>query len=43
MAEVMGVQVAATTIAGQDVVGSLGVTNDQGVFSILTSHLKKFS
>jgi translation initiation factor 6 len=31
MAEVMGVQVAATTIAGQDVVGSLGVTNDQGV------------
>ena len=31
MADVMGVQVAATTIAGQDVVGSLGVTNDQGV------------
>ncbi|MAZ43300.1 MAG: translation initiation factor IF-6 [Euryarchaeota archaeon] len=31
MAEVMGVQVAATTIAGQDVVGSLGLTNDQGV------------
>jgi translation initiation factor 6 len=31
MSEVMGVQVAATTIAGQDVVGSLGVTNDQGV------------
>ena len=31
MADVMGVQVVATTIAGQDVVGSLGVTNDQGV------------
>ena len=31
MAEAMGVQVAATTIAGQDVVGSLGVTTDQGV------------
>lgn len=31
MADVMGVEVAATTIAGQDVVGSLGVTNDQGV------------
>ena len=27
----MGVDVVATTIAGQDVVGSLGVTNDQGV------------
>ena len=31
MAEVMGVQVVATTIGGSDVVGSLGVTNDQGV------------
>ena len=31
MSEVMGVQVAATTIACQDVVVSLGVTNDQGV------------
>ena len=31
IADVMGVDVMATTIAGQDVVGSLGVTNDQGV------------
>ena len=31
ISEVMKVDVAATTIAGQDVVGSLGVTNDQGV------------
>tara|TARA_Y100000766_G_scaffold220916_1_gene193031 strand:- start:114 stop:776 length:663 start_codon:yes stop_codon:yes gene_type:complete len=31
IADVMGVDVVATTIAGQDVVGSLGVTNDQGV------------
>jgi translation initiation factor 6 len=31
IADVMGVQVAATTVAGQDVVGSLGVCNDQGV------------
>ena len=31
MSEVMGVQVGVSTIAGQDVVGSLGVCNDQGV------------
>ena len=31
IAEVMGVDVMATTIAGHDVVGSLGVCNDQGV------------
>ncbi len=31
IADVMGVDVVASTIAGQDVVGSLGVTNDQGV------------
>ncbi|MBT61082.1 MAG: translation initiation factor IF-6 [Euryarchaeota archaeon] len=31
IADVMGVQVVATTIAGNDVVGSLGVCNDQGV------------
>ena len=31
ISEVMAVNVAATTIAGQDVVGSLGVCNDQGI------------
>ena len=31
LAEVLAVDVASTTIAGQDVVGSLAVTNDQGV------------
>ena len=31
IADVMGVDVVATTVAGQDVVGSLGVANDQGV------------
>ena len=31
IAQVMQVDVVATTIAGQDVVGSLGVTNDQGI------------
>ena len=31
LAEVLGVDVAATTVAGQDVVGSLAVANDQGV------------
>jgi len=31
LAEVLGVDIIATTIGGQDVVGSLGVVNDQGV------------
>ena len=31
MLEVMGGHVGVSTIAGQDVVGSLGVCNDQGV------------
>ena len=31
IAQVMQVDVVATTIAGQDVVGSLAVTNDQGI------------
>ena len=31
IAQVMQVDVVATTIAGQDVVGSLGVVNDQGI------------
>ncbi len=31
LAEVLSVDVAATTVAGQDVVGSLAVANDQGV------------
>ena len=31
LAEVLGVDVASTTVAGQDVVGSLAVANDQGV------------
>jgi translation initiation factor 6 len=31
LADVLGVDIIATTIGGQDVVGSLGVVNDQGV------------
>jgi translation initiation factor 6 len=31
LAEVLGVDVASTTVAGQDVVGSLAVANDKGV------------
>ena len=31
LAEVLGVQIVATTVAGHDVVGSLAVANDQGV------------
>ena len=31
LADVLGVEIIATTIGGQDVVGSLGVVNDQGV------------
>ena len=31
LADVLSVDIIATTIGGQDVVGSLGVVNDQGV------------